>query len=351
MLEAIVLVGGRGTRLRPLTETIPKPLLPVAGVPFLHHQFARLRDAGVTRVVLATAYRAELFHEEFGDGGGLGLDLRYVTEDEPLGTGGAIAHAAVALDGAPDAPVVVLNGDILSGHDIAAQVRLHVDRDADVTLHLVRVADPRRFGCVPTDGDGRVTAFLEKMPDPVTDQINAGCYVFRRGVIDAIPNDRPVSVERETFPDLLAADARVVGYVETAYWLDLGTPESYVRGSADLVPGVVRTSAVPGPPGPALLLDGATVADSASAAGGSVIGRRSSVGAGASVRESVLLDDVVVGPRSEIDACIVGRRAVIGDGARLRDCVVGDGGRVPAGAVLTGALVGVGEVAGAASTP
>ncbi len=236
-LEAILLVGGQGTRLRPLTIGTPKPLLPTAGVPFLAHQFAKAAAAGVTHAVLATAYRADMFAECFGDGSALGLEISYVQEDEPLGTGGAIRNAAAGLRGGPDSPVVVLNGDVLSGHDLAAQLDLHHKSDAAVTLHLVEVDDPSRFGCVPTDAAGRVTAFLEKTPDPVTNRINAGCYVFRRAVIDAIPPGRVISVERQTFPGLIAAGAVIMGYPDSSYWLDVGTPEAFVRGSVDLVLG------------------------------------------------------------------------------------------------------------------
>src|SRR4051794_29616995 len=243
-MEAIVLVGGQGTRLRPLTLDTPKPMLPVAGVPFLTHQLSRLRAAGVEHVVLATSYRAEVFAAHFGDGAGLGLRIDYVTEAEPLGTGGGIRNVVDRLDGGPADPVLVLNGDILSGHDLRAQVDAHRSAAAAVTLHLVRVDDPRAFGSVPTDAAGRVTAFVEKSPEPVSDQVNAGCYVFRRDVIDAIPAGRPVSVERETFPALLAAGETVVGYVDNGYWLDLGTPATFVKASADLVRGVVTSTAV-----------------------------------------------------------------------------------------------------------
>ena len=183
-----------------LTLSAPKPLLPTAGVPFLAHQLTRAAEAGIAHVVLATSYRAEMFIEAFGDGAGLGLSIDYVHESVPLGTGGGIRNAAGLLRGGPDDPVVVLNGDILSAHDLPAQVDLHRDMSAAVTLHLVEVEDPSRYGCVPTDDAGRVTAFLEKMPNPVTNRINAGCYVFRRSVIDQIPAGRVVSVEHETFP-------------------------------------------------------------------------------------------------------------------------------------------------------
>src|SRR6202044_2344133 len=282
-LEAILLVGGQGTRLRPLTIGTPKPLLPTAGVPFLAHQFAKAAAAGITHVVLATAYRASMFTECFGDGAAFGLEISYVHEAEPLGTGGAIRNAASGLRSGPDSPVVVLNGDVLSGHDISAQIDLHRKADAAVTLHLVEVPDPARFGCVPIDDDGRVTAFLEKTPNPVTNRINAGCYVFRRSVIDRIPAGRRVSVERETFPGLIESGERVMGYHEAAYWLDVGTPPAFVRGSCDLVLGELPGPAVPGPAGPMLRLAGAQIAPDASVSGGTTVGAGASGGARAIV--------------------------------------------------------------------
>ena len=276
-----MLVGGKGTRLRPLTLSAPKPLLPTAGVPFLAHQLARAAECGVTHVVLATSYRAEMFTEAFGDGAGFGLSIDYVYEAEPLGTGGGIRNAASLLRGGPDDPIVILNGDILSAHDLPAQVDLHRKMEAAVTLHLVEVEDPSRYGCVPTDAAGRVTAFLEKTPNPLTNRINAGCYVFRRSVIDTIPAGQVVSVERQTFPGLIAADAVVMGYAESAYWLDVGTPEAFVRGSCDLVLGRMPSPAVPGSRGESLLLADATVAGGALLTGGTVAGAGSAVGAGA----------------------------------------------------------------------
>ena len=182
--DAVILVGGMGTRLRPLTLSAPKPMLPTAGVPFLTHLVARIREAGVTHIVLGTSYRAEVFQSYFGDGSAFGVEMEYVIEAKPLGTGGGIRNVADRLRGDT---VLIFNGDVLSGVDLRALLATHADTDADVTLYLTKVEDPRAFGCVPTDADGRVTAFLEKDPDPVTDQINAGTYVFRRAVVDAIP--------------------------------------------------------------------------------------------------------------------------------------------------------------------
>ena len=322
-MEAILLVGGQGTRLRPLTISTPKPLLPTAGVPFLAHQLARARAAGVTRIVFATSYRAEMFAASFGEHC-YDVDLVYVTEDEPLGTGGAIRNAAAALTGGPDEPVLVLNGDILSGHDVAAQVALHEKTDAAVTLHLTEVDDPTRFGCVPTDEHGRVTAFLEKTPHPVTNRINAGCYIFRRSVIDAIPADEVVSVERETFPGMIAAGETVMGYPEQAYWLDVGTPEAFVRGSCDVVLGKLDTGALPAQPGPRLVLDRASVSQHAKVFGGTTVGTAAVVEEGATVEGSVLFDDAVVANGATVRNSVVGRGARVGSGAVLDSVILGD---------------------------
>jgi len=322
-LEAILLVGGQGTRLRPLTIGTPKPLLPTAGVPFLAHQIAKAARAGVDRIVMATAYRAEMFAEVFGDGAAFGLEIVYVHEAEPLGTGGGIRNAAASLRSGPEDPVVVLNGDVLSGHDLAAQLDLHRKADAAVTLHLVEVPDPARFGCVPTDFDGRVTAFIEKTPKPVTCQINAGCYVFTRRFIDAMPPGIVLSVERDTFPGLIDADLTVMGYLESAYWLDVGTPEAYVRGSSDLVLGELASSAVPGECGQALLLPGASADPTARIIGGTAVGADAHVAAGAVVDGSVLFDGVTIGENARVTASVIAAGARIGAGAVLDGVVIG----------------------------
>jgi mannose-1-phosphate guanylyltransferase len=317
---------------------MPKQMLPLAGVPFLSHQIARLREAGVDHVVMATSYRAEVFHEHFGSGRDLGVRIDYVTEDEPLGTGGAIRNVARRLESGPDEPVLVANGDILSGHDIAAQLDLHRRRDAAVTLHLVEVADARAFGCVPTDSHARVTGFFEKSAEPITNRVNAGCYVFARRVIDEIPADRPVSVERETFPALLEAKAMVLGYVDTSYWLDVGTPRAFVQGSADVVRGVIASPAMTAAPGEALVHPEATVHPRAVVTGGSVIGPRSTVEAGAQVLGSVVADGVQIAAGALVSACLIDRRAVIGARSVLTDVVVGEGARIGAANELAGGM-------------
>ena len=326
-MEAVVLVGGQGTRLRPLTIHTPKPMLPAAGVPFLTHLLARARAAGVDHVVLATSYKAEVFAEHFGDGSALGLRLDFVTEREPLGTGGGIRNVSAKLESAPDEPVLVLNGDILSGHDLAAQVRAHRESDAVATLHLVRVPDARAFGSVVTDDDGRVVEFVEKSPQPVTDQINAGTYVFNRGLIDTIPADRVVSVERETFPALLAGGQQIHAYVDESYWLDVGTPAAFVRASADLVRGLVTSPAVPDT-GEQLVAETARVNAAATVAGGTFVAADAVIEAGATVTGSVLLPGARVGPDAVVTDSVVGAGASVGAECRIVDAVVGDGATV-----------------------
>ena len=195
MAVGILLVGGFGTRLKPLTNESPKPMLPVAGLPVTEHQILAAKNAGIHTLVLATSYLAEVFTPYFGDGSQWDMKILYAVEKEPLGTGGAIRNAAQLLG--RDEEIVIFNGDVLSRHSIADQLAFHQMRKADVTLHLIKVEDARAFGCVPIDGNGRVTAFLEKMENPVTNLINAGCYIFSPEVIDRIPLNTVVSVERE----------------------------------------------------------------------------------------------------------------------------------------------------------
>jgi mannose-1-phosphate guanylyltransferase len=310
MAVAILLVGGFGTRLMPLTKNTPKPMLTVAGIPVTEHQIAMAKSAGITEIVLATSYLSEVFTPYFGDGSKWGIKIKYAVEKEPLGTGGAIRNAAQLLD--THESVVVLNGDVLSSHNLTEQIRQHESHDADITLHLTQVEDARAFGCVPTDSDGRVTAFLEKMENPVTNQINAGCYVFNPRVVSAIPLDTVVSVERETFPQLVASGAKVFGYVESAYWLDIGTPRALLKASID----IVKRS------GDFLAMPGALIDPTAVITGGSCIGINSTVGAGA-----------------VLDGSIVEAGCVIGSNSRITDSFVADGAKVGNDVKITSSFV------------
>lgn len=337
-VDAVVLVGGKGTRLRPLTLSAPKPMLPTAGLPFLTHLLSRIAAAGIEHVILGTSYKPAVFEAEFGDGSALGLQIEYVTEEHPLGTGGGIANVAGKLR---NDTAMVFNGDVLSGADLAQLLDFHRSNRADVTLQLVRVGDPRAFGCVPTNEEDRVGAFLEKTEDPPTDQINAGCYVFERNVIDRIPQGREVSVEREVFPALLAdGDCKIYGYVDASYWRDMGTPEDFVRGSADLVRGIAPSPALRGHRGEQLVHDGAAVSPGALLIGGTVVGRGAEIGPGTRLDGAVIFDGVRVEAGCVIERSIIGFGARIGPRALIRDGVIGDGADIGARCeLLSGARV------------
>ena len=310
MAVAILLVGGFGTRLMPLTKNTPKPMLTVAGVPVTEHQLAMAKAAGITEIVLATSYLSEVFIPDLGDGSKWGMKIKYAVEKEPLGTGGAIRNAAKLLD--TNESVVILNGDVLSSHKLSEQIRQHEAHDADVTLHLTQVEDARAFGCVPTDSDGRVSAFLEKMENPITNQINAGCYVFNPRVISTIPLDTVVSVERETFPQLVAKSAKVFGYLENAYWLDIGTPRALLKASVD----IVKRS------GDYLAMPGSTIDPTAVITGGSCIGPNSTVGAGAVIDGSIIEAGCVIGPNAAITDSFVAAGAEVENNAKITSSFV-----------------------------
>lgn len=304
MAVGILLVGGFGTRLKPLTSESPKPMLPVAGLPVTEHQILAAKKAGVHTLVLATSYLSEVFTPYFGDGSQWGIKILYAVEKEPLGTGGAIRNAAQMLDlvNLGDEPIVIFNGDVLSRHSIADQITFHQSKSADATLHLIEVEDARAFGCVPTDSDGRVTAFLEKMDNPVTNSINAGCYVFHPSVLDRIPLGEVVSIERETFPALVESGRPVFGYKEQAYWLDVGTPAALFKGSRDLISGDYQAMA------------GSQIDPSAEITGKSSLGK-----------------NVTVGANVKIDDCIIGDNVTIGEGAELSQCFLFHNTVIPAG--------------------
>ena len=300
--SAILLVGGRGTRLAPLTNNTPKPMLQVAGVPFTEHQINKARSAGITEIVLATSFKAELFEPYFGDGKNFGISIKYAVEEVALGTGGAISNAAAMLEGS--GLVAIFNGDVLSKHDLDAQFKSHESNGADVTLYLTQVEDARAYGAVELDESGRVLAFNEKMENPPTNIINAGCYIFNREVIAAIPFGKVISVERETFPQLLSKGAKVFGFIDKSYWLDIGTPAALLKASRDLVSEMNKEF---------LSLPESTIASDAKVTGGSVIGRRSRI-------ENL----------AQVDGSVIGDGAVVGAGARLKNCFVADGFEVPA---------------------
>jgi mannose-1-phosphate guanylyltransferase len=310
MATAILLVGGFGTRLMPLTKNTPKPMLTVAGIPVTEHQLNMAKAAGITHIVLATSYLSELFTPYFGDGSKWGMKIEYAVEETPLGTGGAIRNAAKLIDSSES--IVILNGDVLSSHNLAEQIRQHEQHNADVTLHLTQVEDARAYGCVPTDSNGRVSAFLEKMENPVTNQINAGCYVFNPRVLESIPFDTVVSIERETFPLLVKNGAVVYGYVENSYWVDIGTPHALMTASAEIVKR----------DGDFLIMPGSKVDPSARLTGGSSIGGNCQISAGAVIGSSIIESECSIGSNAQISGSYISKGTKVKDGTKISSSFV-----------------------------
>jgi mannose-1-phosphate guanylyltransferase len=332
--EAILLVGGRGTRLAPLTDAIAKPMLPVGGVPFIAHQIAQAQAAGINKIVLATSYLAQTFTDYFGDGSDFGVELIYAVEESALGTGGAIRNAAEFLTGTPDSSIVIFNGDVLSGHDLLGQIAAHERSKADVTLYLTKVKDARAYGCVPCDQSGRVLDFLEKMENPVTDLINAGCYIFKRSIIDQIPANKVVSVERETFPNLLKSGANIRGFIDNSYWLDVGTPQALLTASRDLVIGKISSPAVENRINDCVISPSAKINSTAKISGGSTIGDDVSVEAGVEIIGSIISEGVQISTNAQIKNSILGRSVVVGHSAQIIGSVVADGEKIAEMSIL-----------------
>jgi NDP-sugar pyrophosphorylase family protein len=364
-MKAVVLVGGEGTRLRPLTYTTPKPLLPIANVAFLERQLAWLARHGVDEVVLSLGYLPDAFVDHFPDGRFGDLKLGYAVEDEPLGTAGGIRYAAEHAG--IDDRFVVCNGDVLTGLDLSAMLRFHDERGGEATIHLCRVEDPSAFGVVPTQPDGEVVAFVEKPPrdHAPTNWINAGTYVLEASVLDRIPPRLTVSIERETFPRMLDRPGSLFALQSDAYWIDIGTPEKYleahrdlltgrldaspVAGATELAPGVWRQGSVSVAAGacvtpPALLGEGSSIG-SGSTVTGSVLGPGAVVEDDARVERSVLLARARLAVGAEAVDAVIGPDAVLERDATARDhTVVGAAAVVAAGTKLSGARVPI-EVA------
>ncbi len=332
-MQAVILVGGFGTRLRPLTRDIPKQMLPVVDRPIIEHVVAHLAGHGVTRVVLSLGFRPEAFADAYPDGTCAGLPLHYAVEPEPLDTAGAVRFAALEAGmGADDDTFLVLNGDVLTDLDIGAMVASHRAAGAEATLALTEVDDPSRYGVVPTDAEGRVLGFVEK-PDSESAPsrwINAGTYVLELSILDRIPDGRPVSIEREVFP-AMAAEGCLHAMRSDAYWIDTGTPEAYIRAQLDLVDGTRGDLPAVHP--------SATVDPSAEVRR-SIVMAGATVGPGAHLLNSIVMDGGRVGAGAVVVDSVVGPGAHVGEGASLTDLtVIGAAEMVGAGIQLAAARV------------
>jgi mannose-1-phosphate guanylyltransferase len=331
-MRAVVLVGGRGTRLRPLTETLKKELLPLVDREILHHTLDRLARHGVEQVIMSSPYLEEAFAPFIAARAGEPT-ITWVTETEALDTGGAIVNA---LDGLGDEPFFALNGDILTDLDLTAMAASHRARGAAVTIALHRVEDARAFGLVVTEPDGRVSEFSEKPADLVPGDINAGTYILEPRALRAWSPERPISIEREIFPAVIAAGMPVFGFTADAYWIDLGTPEKYLQATFDLLDGRLDGISYPVP----WVHEDARVDLRAHLGPHVAVGAGARIHADAEIDEAVLLPGVVVGAGSRVLRSIIGPNVRVGAGVTIVDSVLGEGASVPEGAALAAARVG-----------
>lgn len=322
-MHAVVLVGGFGTRLRPLTLSTPKPLLPIANVRQLEHLIANLATAGVTHVALALGFKPEPFFEAFPEGICAGVQLHYAVEPEPLDTAGAIAFAA--RDAGIDNTFVVMNGDIICDLDVSSLIQFHREHGAEGTLHLTPVADPSQYGVVETDESGWVKRFVEKpAPGETTSTvINAGTYVLEPSVLQRMPPGQKLSIERVVFPQMVS-EGKLAAMPTNDYWIDTGRPDTYLQANLDLIDGTrshILSSIAPH-----------CSIDSSASVVHTVIGEGSTVGAQCVVSDSVLLPGSRIGHRVRLERCLV--MGEVGDDASLTDCVIGVDGVVAPGSVL-----------------
>jgi mannose-1-phosphate guanylyltransferase len=327
-VQAVVLVGGEGTRLRPLTSDVPKPALTLVDRPFLAYAIEWLAAHGVSEVVLACGFLPEVLREALtGEEERAGVAITYVAEPEPLGTAGAIRFAAEALGDRLEDTFFALNGDVLADLDLSAVAREHRERGAEATIALHPVEDSSAYGLVSRDEEGRVLEFLEKTGEAVPGEINAGAYVLERSVLDLIPAGRAVSIEREVFPRLAGAGLHAL--LLEGYWMDIGTPERYLQASWDILERRVATRVEPTAPGSLVAAD-AEVAAEAELGARVVVSPGCQIGARAELSEAVLLTGCSVGEGARVRNSILAPGVEVAAGAEVVDAVVGRDERVPA---------------------
>lgn len=341
-MKAVILVGGLGTRLRPLTCNTPKPMIPLVNQPFIEHMIENMRDQGITEVILAVQYLADRFRETLGDGSRLGVKVHIAEEPEPRGTAGAVKNVEHMLDGT----TFVFNGDVMTDLDLQAMLAFHRERRSKLTIALTPVEDPTAFGLVETADDGRIHRFLEKPApeDITTNMINAGTYIIEPEVFRYVPPAQHYMFERGLFPVMLQTSDPMFGFPSNSYWTDVGKPQTYLEVHHDILIGKVRykfrgeqvaervwaegaaeihpTAQIVGP---VALGANVTIGAGAKIIGPTVIGAGSSIGAGATLEGAVLWDQNVVGEGALLRSCVLGRRNRIGAKAHIADgTIIGD---------------------------
>ena len=341
-MKAILLAGGKGTRLRPLTIHTPKPIVPIFNRPFLHYQLDLLKQVPeIDEVILSLNYQPRRIEEVFGDGSDAGLAIRYVVEPAPLGTAGAVRYAGESLHDS----IVVFNGDVLTQVNLAAVIALHRERKARATIVLTPVENPTAYGLVETDERSNIRRFLEKpKPDEITcNTINAGIYVLEPDTFDRIPKDTPWSIERSFFPSLIERGETFVAYVDDGYWIDIGTPEKYMQVHRDIMDGRFTGhragpfSAAPGAPwvsrqarveegvvvdGPCFVDEGAVIKTGARIGAYSVVGRHVHVEEHAVLERAIVWANTRISQEALVRRSILGRHCHIGRNAAIEDGVV-----------------------------
>lgn len=331
-MKAVILIGGEGTRLRPLTWNIPKAMVPILNKPFLEHMLLYLRKHGINEVVLAMGYLPDPIQGHLGDGSALGIKINYLVEDEPLGTAGAVKNAGKLLTES----FLVFNGDIITGINLTEMIERHHALKPKVSIALTPVEDPTAYGVVETDGEGMVQRFREKpkREEVTSNMINAGIYILEPEVMAMVPEGEKCMFENFVFPGLLAQGEPILSYPSQAYWIDIGTPEKYIRvnhdlllewgeevrleGKSEIHPEVRIT-------GPALIGDGCVIARGARIKGPAVLGPRCTMAKGAVIEGAVLWQGVRVGEGAVLRNCIIGTGSNIEAAAEVPDdCVLGD---------------------------
>lgn len=317
-MKGLILAGGKGTRLRPLTLNTPKPIVPVANRPFLLYQLDLMKSAGIDEIILSLSYQPRKIEDLLKDGADFEVLIRYAIESNPLGTAGAFKNAEEWIE----EPAVVFNGDVLTSLDLNAVIQAHREKQAIATIVLTPVEDPSAYGLVESDETGRISRFLEKpgMDEITSNNINAGTYVLEPEVFDHIPKDRPFSFERELFPALLEQGLPVYAFVSDCYWIDIGTPDKYLEVHRDIVERRYCSPEIP-----------ATTLDTNALPDGTSVDGKSLIGPGVTVREGARVESSVIGPNCTIDS-----------GAQVVDSVIWSNNTIDNGARVTGSILGRG---------
>lgn len=343
-MKGVILAGGKGTRMRPLTYAVAKPMLPLINKPFMEYFILRLKSFGITEIILSTCYLPEAFYEYFGNGKKFGVNLIYVTEDIPLGTCGAVKNVEKYIG---NETFCVFNGDILTGLNLKNMIAYHRSKKADVTISLVPVEDPTAYGLVPIDKDGRVKEFLEKpsIEEINTNLINAGTYIIEAHILGHVPERENYSFERELFPKILKLGYKIYGFVSNDYWLDVGTPEKYMTAHIDVLdkkvpfnipykkvfPNIYLGEGVKYkkdnlPVGPIVIGDNTVLEEDVKILPFSVIGSNCVISNSSTVAESIIFNNCKIGKNSIIRNSIIASNVVIGDNVKIEgNSIIGDG--------------------------